>query len=72
MKTEIISIYPSGYGHKEITIRYTNGKEYKAVTSDMSTYDAYKSDWFTLKQKADQKRAEKQLIRYVKRVHNLR
>lgn len=72
MKTFIISTYTAGHGHREIVIRYTDGKDYKAVTSDMGTFDAYKSDWFTIKQKADQKRAEKQLIRFVKRANNLR
>jgi hypothetical protein len=71
MKTRIYSISPSGYGHKEVTIEY-RGKKYKAVTSDMSMYDAYKSEWHTLKQQAAQKRAEKQLIRMVKRANNLR
>ena len=71
MKTTIISALPSGHGHREIKIRYSNGKEYKAVTNDMPTFDAYNSDWFTLKQRAEQKRAEKALINFVKRANNL-
>ena len=72
MKSEIVSTLPSGYGHREIKIRYSNGKEYRAVTNDMPTFDAYNSDWFTLKQKAEQKRAEKALIYFVKQSNNLR
>lgn len=71
MKTIIISTLPSGFGHRKITIRYRNGKEYSAVTSNMSIFDEYKSDVFTRNDIANQKRAEKSLINYVKERNNL-
>jgi hypothetical protein len=75
MKTQIISTLPSGYGHKEIKIRYSNGKEYSAVTNDMPVFDDYNrddSELFTRKDYADQKRAEKSLIWFVKNQNELR
>ena len=71
MKTRIISAIPSGYGHKKVTIEYRN-KLYSAVTNNMPLYDAYNSDTVTVKQEKAQKRAEKELIRWVKTQNNLR
>lgn len=72
MKTTIYSTKFVGYGHQKITIEYSNGKLYSATTTDMPTFDAYKSDCFTKKQWAEKNRAEKQLIRFVKRKNNIK
>ncbi len=63
---------PSGYGHKKITIEYSNGKHYSAVTNFMKLYDDYNREVFTRKDEATQKAAEKQLIRFVKDQNGLR
>lgn len=73
MKTRIHSILSAGYGHKKVTIEYSNGKLYSATTTDMPTFDEYNSgEAFTIKQVKTQKAAEKRLIRFVKRQNNLR
>ena len=72
MKTTIYSTKFEGYGHYRITIEYRNGKLYSGVTNDMPTFDDYNMDCFTKKQFAEKNRAEKQLIRFVKRQNNLR
>lgn len=72
MKTEIVSVLTSGHGHKEVKIRYTNGKEYKHVTSDMPLIDEYNREVFNGADLRRQKRAEKVLIQRVKHANNLR
>jgi hypothetical protein len=73
MKTSIYSKKFTGYGHYKITIEYSDGKLYSATTTDMPTFDsAFNSDPVTKKQWAEKNRAEKQLIRYVKRENNLK
>lgn len=72
MKAKITSIMPSGHGHKEVTIQYTNGKEYSAVTNNVPLIDAYNSDSSTVKEDREKKRATNQLIRMVKDENNLR
>jgi len=73
MKTSIYSKKFVGYGHQKITIEYSNGKLYSAITTDMPTFDAaFNSNPFTKKQWSEKNRAEKQLIRFVKRANNLK
>lgn len=72
MKTTIYQVRHAGSGHKKITIEYSNGKLYSATTNDMPTWDAYNSDAFSLADEKRIKRAEKSLIRFVKRSNNLR
>lgn len=72
MKTEITSIQFAGYGHKKVTIRYRNGKEYSAVTDCMPTVDDYNREVYSRKDEADQKRATKSLIDFVKQSNNLK
>ena len=72
MKTEIDSIMPEGYGHKKVTIIYTNGKKYSAVTNDMPTVDAYRTEVFTRKDQRTVNAARRALINIVKRRHSLR
>jgi hypothetical protein len=71
MKTEILSILPAGYGHNEVTIRYRNGKQYSAVTSDTSATDDYRGEPFTNADLRKQKAAGRALINIVKRRHCL-
>ena len=71
MKTELINIRKTGYGHWQITIRFRNGKMYNDITTDSVTIDQFNSDVNSI---ADQKRvnqAEKRLIRSVKRANRL-
>jgi len=72
MKTQIDNIIPSGYGHFKVSITYSNGKLYSAVTTDTMAIDVYRSDTFTRTDERMQRQAEKQLIRIVKRANNLR
>lgn len=72
MKTQITGTSPAGYGHQKITIIYTNGKNYSAVTNDMRAFDSYNSETFTRKDEHEQKQAEKSLIRFVKSQNNLK
>jgi len=72
MKTTITSIMPSGYGHKKITIVYSNGKEYSATTSCMNLCDSYSRDIFSRKDEREYNRASKALIRIVKQANGLR
>ena len=72
MKTEIISILPSGHGHKEVKIRYTNGNEYKHVTNDMTLIDEYNREVFNGADLRRQRKARSVLIQRVKHANNLR
>lgn len=72
MKTQLISIMPSGYGHKKITIEYTDGKKYSSVTSNMGMVDAYNTEVFTRKQERKKAAALRQIIRFVKDTNGLR
>lgn len=72
MKTRIISCLTSGYGHKKITIRYRDGKEYSAITNDMPTFDRYDTEGFTKEQISEQKKAKRTLINFVKSQNNLK
>jgi len=71
MKTRIISCLGAGYGHKKITIRYRDGKEYSAITNDMRTFDRYDTEGFTKEQISEQNKAKRTLINLVKFQNNL-
>ena len=72
MKSQITSILSSGYGHKKVTITYSNGKNYSAVTDHMDLIDQYNSETFSRRQERERKRAIRCLIRIVKDRNNLR
>jgi len=72
MKTTLDQIRKTGYGHYELTITYSNGKTYKCVTTDTQTIDDYRSESFSVAEEKAIKRAEKALIRQVKRANKLR
>ena len=72
MKTEVISISFSGYGHNKVTIIYRNGKEYSAVTNMVYLTDAYKREWFTKREYREHRIARLKLIRFVKRENRLK
>jgi len=66
MKTRIVSIVPSGYGHKKVTIEFRDGKEYSAVTDNMPLVDEYNAETFGICQEKNQRRATRRLIDIVK------
>ena len=72
MKSEIVSISTSGFGHKKVTIRYNNGKEYSAVTDNMPLVDSYRRDIITAKDEREYRSARVRLIRFVKERNGLR
>lgn len=72
MKSEITSIRPAGHGHNRVTIQYTDGREYSAVTSHMYDTDDYRRDVFTTTDQRIKNRARRILIRMVKDVNGLR
>ena len=73
MKTKIESIRQTGYGQWKVTIRYSNGKYYSAHYTDAETIDGYReNNLFYKKDFIKQRRAEKSIIRWVKRDNNLK
>ena len=72
MKTEIVSVMPSGYGHKKVTIQFRDGKEYSAVTDNMPLVDSYRRDIITAKDEREYRSARYHLIHFVKERNNLR
>ena len=72
MKTSIYKIEKTGYGHWKVTIEYRNGKLYSAITTDSLSIDNLFMQTDTKKEVAISKRAEKALIRKVKRENNLK
>lgn len=72
MKSSLISILPAGYGHYKVTIEYTDGKLYNAVTNNNRAIDSFNTDVFLVKHQVEKNRAEKWLIRFVKDQNNLK
>lgn len=72
MKTEITSIQFAGYGHKRVTIQFSDGKQYSAVTDNMPLVDSYKRDRFTTKDEREYRSARIHLIRFVKERNGLK
>jgi hypothetical protein len=72
MKTEIINIIKTGYGHWKVTIHYRNGKQYTCITTNSQLIDWYKnSDIFTNKDYRNYRHARKYIIAEAKRKNNL-
>jgi hypothetical protein len=73
MKTQLTKVEKTtSYGHYKIGIQFRDGKYYETITTDSMTYDDYNSDEFTVADQKKVRRAEKSLIRKVKKAHDLK